>query len=88
MSGREIKERCKASSEHYRLLADEIIIKAAKEFKHAYKNNLKENLEELTSFFLGKWYKNLTTIPGDKMLDLLKKDSSRQDKEFTPASES
>lgn len=82
MSADEIKKKCKATSEHYRLLADEIIIKAAKEFKHAYKHNLKHEIQELTDFFLGKWYATLTKIPGHKMLEKLKEHSTNKSKKM------
>lgn len=76
MTAQEIRDKCKATSEHYRLLADEIIITAAKNFRHAYKYNLKEEVQEITDFFLGKWYKCLTTIPGGKILDRLKQEQN------------
>ncbi len=60
-------------------LANAIIIQASKEYRSAMKMNKKKTISEIEEFFHSSWYETLTTIPGDVILDGLRKEASEND---------
>ena len=69
----------------YENLANAIIIQACKDYRKAYKRYLrryrssnKPNAEllELESFFRSDWYKTLTSVDGEYLMDRIKKEVS------------
>ena len=69
----------------YENLANAIIIQACKDFRRAYKRYLRRyrssdkpdtELLELESFFRSDWYKTLTSIDGEYLMDRIKKEVS------------
>ena len=69
----------------YENLANAIIIQAARDYKKAYKKSLKrreceatkQELAELESFFRSEWYRTLTSIDGELVIEKLRKVCSR-----------
>ena len=66
-------------------LANAIIIQACKDFRRAYKRYLRRyrssdkpdaELLELESFFRSDWYKTLTSVDGEYLMDRIKKEVS------------
>ncbi|MBR4043484.1 MAG: hypothetical protein IKJ10_02400 [Bacteroidaceae bacterium] len=71
--------------EPYENLANAIIIQACKDFRRAYKRYLRRyrssdkpdtELLELESFFRSDWYKTLTSVDGEYLMDRIKKEVS------------
>jgi len=69
----------------YENLANAIIIQACKDFRRAYKRYLRRyrssdkpdtELLELESFFRSDWYKTLTSVDGEYLMDRIKKEVS------------
>ena len=69
----------------YENLANAIIIQACKDFRRAYKRYLRRyrssdkpdaELLELESFFRSDWYKTLTSVDGEYLMDKIKKEVS------------
>ena len=69
----------------YENLANAIIIQACKDFRRAYKRYLRRyrssdkpdaELLELESFFRSDWYKTLTSVDGEYLMDRIKKEAS------------
>lgn len=69
----------------YENLANAIIIQACKDYKKAYKRYLRRyrstdkpdaELVELENFFRSAWYKTLTAVDGEYLMDRLKKEVS------------
>ena len=69
--------------DHYENLANAIIIQACKDFRRAYKRYLRRyrssdkpdtELLELESFFRSDWYKTLTSVDGEYLMDRIKKE--------------
>ena len=69
----------------YENLANAIIIQACKDFRRAYKRYLRRyrssdkpdtELLELESFFRSNWYKTLTSVDGEYLMDRIKKEVS------------
>lgn len=69
----------------YENLANAIIIQACKDYKKAYKRYLRKyrstdkpdtELMELEHFFRSAWYKTLTAVDGEYLMDRLKKEVS------------
>lgn len=69
----------------YENLANAIIIQACKDFRRAYKRYLRRyrssdkpdtELLELESFFRSDWYKALTSVDGEYLMDRIKKEVS------------
>ena len=69
----------------YENLANAIIIQACKDFRRAYKRYLRRyrssdkpdaELLELESFFRSDWYKTLTAVDGEYLMDRIKKEVS------------
>ena len=70
-------------SEPYENLANAIIIQACKDYRKAYKRYLRRfrstdkpdsELVELERFFGSAWYKTLTAIDGEYLMDRIKKE--------------
>ena len=65
----------------YENLANAIIIQAAKDYKKAYKKSLrrgdcertKQELAELEGFFRSEWYRTLTSLDGELVMEKLRK---------------
>lgn len=53
----------------YENLANGIVLKAYKDFVHAIKYNQKINRRRLLEFFHSSWYRTLTTIPCEKLIE-------------------
>lgn len=69
----------------YENLANAIIIQACKDFRRAYKRYLRRyrssdkpdaELLELESFFRSDWYKTLTSVDGEYLMDRIKMEVS------------
>ena len=69
----------------YENLANAIIIQACTDFRRAYKRYLRRyrssekpdtELLELESFFRSDWYKTLTSVDGEYLMDRIKKEVS------------
>ena len=69
----------------YENLANAIIIQACKDFRRAYKRYLRRyrssdkpdtELLELESFFRSDWYKTLTSVDAEYLMDRIKKEVS------------
>ena len=69
----------------YENLANAIIIQACKDFRRAYKRYLRRyrssdkpdtELLELESFIRSDWYKTLTSVDGEYLMDRIKKEVS------------
>ena len=69
----------------YENLANAIIIQACKDFRRAYKRYLRRyrssdkpdtELLKLESFFRSDWYKTLTSVDGEYLMDRIKKEVS------------
>ena len=69
----------------YENLANAIIIQACKDFRRAYKRYLRRyrssdkpdtEFLELESFFRSDWYKTLTSVDGEYLMDRIKKEVS------------
>lgn len=69
----------------YENLANAIIIQACNDFRRAYKRYLRRyrssdkpdtELLELESFFRSDWYKTLTSVDGEYLMDRIKKEVS------------
>ena len=69
----------------YENLANAIIIQACKDYRKAYKRYLRRyrstdkqdaELLELESFFRSDWYKTLTSVDGEYLMDRIKKEVS------------
>ena len=69
----------------YENLANAIIIQACKDFRRTYKRYLRRyrssdkpdaELLELESFFRSDWYKTLTSVDGEYLMDRIKKEVS------------
>ena len=66
----------------YESLANAIVIQAAKDYKTAYKKSQKRSkcketqreLDDLESFFRSDWYKTLTAVDGEYLMDRIKKE--------------
>lgn len=67
----------------YENLANAIIIQACKDYRKAYKRYLRRyrstdkpdaELVELERFFRSDWYKNLTAVDGEYLMDRIKKE--------------
>ena len=67
----------------YENLANAIIIQACKDYRKAYKRYLRryrstdkpdEELVELENFFRSDWYKTLTAVDGEYLMDRMKKE--------------
>lgn len=72
-------------SDPYENIANAVVIQACKDYWKAYKRYLRryrstakpdEELTELESFFRSAWYKTLTTIDGEYLMDRIKKEVS------------
>ena len=65
----------------YENLANAIIIQAAKDYKKTYKKSLKrsecertkQELAELERFFRSEWYRTLTSLDGELVMEKLRK---------------
>ena len=72
-------------SEPYENLANAIIIQACKDYRKAYKRYLRrfrstdkpdDELVELERFFRSAWYKTLSAVDGEYLMDRIKKEVS------------
>ncbi len=62
--------------EHYRALADAIILRAVKDFQHAYRRLRKhpydkkaqDSVREITNFFCSQYFEALTDLDGPALL--------------------
>ncbi len=61
-------------SDPYQSLANAIVCVAADDYRDSLKNKNKKLKKELEEFFHSSWYKALTKINGDTLLDLLRLD--------------
>jgi len=71
----------------YERLANAIIIQACKDYKTAYKRYIRNSrrtdkpdkeLVELEAFFRSDWYKALTTVDGEYLMDRIKKEVTHE----------
>lgn len=72
-------------SDPYENIANAVVIQACKDYRKAYKRYLRryrstdkpdEELTELENFFRSAWYKTLTAIDGEYLMDRIKKEVS------------
>lgn len=73
-------------SDPFENIANAVVIQACKDYRKAYKRYLRryrstdkpdEKLTELESFFRSAWYKTLTAIDGEYLMDRIKKEVSQ-----------
>lgn len=73
-------------SDPFENIANAVVIQACKDYRKAYKRYLRryrstdkpdEKLAELESFFRSAWYKTLTAIDGEYLMDRIKKEVSQ-----------
>lgn len=73
-------------SDPFENIANAVVIQACKDYRKAYKRYLRryrstdkpdEKLTELESFFRSSWYKALTAIDGEYLMDRIKKEVSQ-----------
>ena len=65
----------------YENLANAIIVQAARDYKKAYKKSLKrsecestkQELAELERFFRSDWYRTLTSVDGELVMEKLRR---------------
>lgn len=66
----------------YESLANAIVIQAAKDYKTAYKKSQKRSkcketqreLDNLESFFRSDWYRTLTSVDGEMIMERIRKE--------------
>lgn len=66
----------------YESLANAIVIQAAKDYKTAYKKSKKRSqcketqreLADLESFFRSDWYRTLTSVDGEMIMERIRKE--------------
>ena len=66
----------------YESLANAIVIQAAKDYKTAYKKSQKRSqcketqreLDDLESFFRSDWYRTLTSVDGEMIMERIRKE--------------
>ena len=71
----------------YEELANAVVIQACEDYKRAYICHLRSNgkgkrtqkqLEELESFFRSDWYKTLTEVDGELLMERLRNEVQKQ----------
>ena len=82
-----IKEE--VSYDPYEEIANAIVIQACKDYKKAYKQSLRrsgivgeadEELAELEEFFRSEWYKKLTEVDGEYLMERIRNEVLKQEK--------
>lgn len=77
------------SYDPYEEIANAIVIQACNDYKKAYKQSLRrsgivgeadEELAELEAFFRSDWYKKLTDVDGDYLMERIRNDVMKQEK--------
>ncbi|MBE6707515.1 MAG: hypothetical protein E7577_07755 [Ruminococcaceae bacterium] len=77
------------SFDPYEELANAIVIQACHDYKKAYKQSLRrsgivgeadEELAELEAFFRSDWYKQLTEVDGEYIMERIRNDVLKQEK--------
>ena len=81
MKKEKVNTKEEVSYDPYEELANGIIIQACKDYKSAYKRSLRktgiageadEELAELEEFFRSNWYKKLTEVDGEYLMERLR----------------
>ena len=82
-----IKEE--VSYDPYEEIANAIVIQACKDYKKAYKQSLRrsgivgeadEELAELEEFFRSEWYKKLTEVDGEYLMERIRNEVLKHEK--------
>ena len=82
-----IKEEC--NYDPYEEIANAIVIQACNDYKKAYKQSLRRGgfvseanaeLAELEEFFRSDWYKQLTEVDGEFLMERLRNEVLKQEK--------
>lgn len=77
------------SYDPYEELGNAIVIQACHDYKKAYKQSLRrsgivgkadEELAELEEFFRSDWYKQLTEVDGEYLMERIRNDVLKQEK--------
>jgi len=72
-------EECRGArcvSDPYQNLANAIVAVAADDYRNALKDNNKKQIASLEKFFHSSWYKMLTNLNPDSLLDMLRREHS------------
>lgn len=81
MKKEKVNTKEEVSYDPYEELANGIVIQACKDYKSAYKRSLRktgiageadEELAELEEFFRSNWYKKLTEVDGEYLMERLR----------------
>lgn len=73
----------------YEEIANAIVIQACHDYKNAYKRSLRrsgvvgeadEEIAELETFFRSDWYKKLTEVDGEYLMERLRNEVLKQEK--------
>lgn len=87
MAKEKVNVKEEANYDPYEELANAIVIQACNDYKKAYKQSLRRNggmvdfnpeLEELEEFFHSDWYKQLTEVDGEYLMERLKDEVKKQ----------
>ena len=70
----------KTKKECYENLANEIILSAVKDYKHALKHNKKSLINDCERFFRSGWFATLTEINADKLIKNLRREAQNDNK--------
>lgn len=89
MKKEKVNTKEEVSYDPYEELANGIIIQACKDYKSAYKRSLRktgiageadEELAELEEFFRSNWYKKLTEVDGEYLMERIRNDVLKHEK--------
>ena len=89
MKNEKAKIKEEVSYDPYEELGNAIVIQACHDYKKAYKQSLRrsgivgeadEELAELEEFFRSDWYKQLTEVDGEYLMERLRNEVLRQEK--------
>ena len=89
MKNEKVKIKEEVHYDPYEELGNAIVIQACNDYKKAYKQSLRrsgivgetdEELAELEEFFRSDWYKQLTEVDGEYLMERLRNEVLKQEK--------